>query len=276
MKRILKILYIAVIILLAAVFLYSAVSLLRYYTESRESQDKYNALANLVIAARPTQSAVTDPTAGSTVPANPWITITDPATGEAMEILPEYAEAYQLNPHMVGWIAIDGTTISYPVVQTSVDNPDYYLHRDFYGDYDSHGCIYAREQCDVDKPSDNVVIYGHRMKDHTMFGQLAKYESKSFWEANQYIRFDTLTEHHTYQIVYVLITSATQGEGFAYHSFVDARDTSDWNSFLMHCQKLALYDTGLDIEQGDKLITLSTCEYTQENGRLVVVAKRID
>lgn len=276
MKRISKILYITVILLLAAVFLYAGGSLLGYYLESRESQDKYNSLANLVSAARPTEPQTTDPTAESTEPPSPWVTITDPVTGAAMDILPEYADAYLLNTDMVGWITIDGTDISYPVVQTAVDNPDYYLYRNFYSEHDSHGCIYVREQCDVKKPSDNVVIYGHRMKDHTMFGQLAKYEDKAFWEENRYIRFDTLKERHTYQIVYVFITTATLGEGFEYHTFVDARDTSDWNSFLMQCEKLALYGTGLDIEQGDKLITLSTCEYTQENGRLVVVAKRMD
>lgn len=273
MKRTSKVLYITAILLLTAVFLYAGGSLLKYGLESRESRNKYDSLANLGDAARPTELEVTDATAE---PVSPWITITDPATGDPIEILPEYAEAYVLNTDMVGWIAIDGTDISYPVVQTAVDNPDYYLYRDFYGQHDSHGCIYVREQCDVDKPSDNVVIYGHRMKDHTMFGQLAKYEDKSFWQEKQYIRFDTLKERHTYQIVYVFITTASLGEGFEYHTFVDARDTSDWNSFLMQCQKLSLYDTGLDIDHGDKLITLSTCEYTQENGRLVVVAKRLD
>lgn len=276
MKRISKILYTAVIILLAAVFLYASGSLLKYYLESKESQDKYDSLANLVNDARPTAQEVTAPSAEATEPTSPWVTVTDPVTGEEVQLLPEFADTYLLNTDMVGWIAIDGTDISYPVVQTAVDNADYYLYRDFYGEHDSHGCIYVREQCDVFAPSDNIVIYGHRMKDHTMFGQLAKYESKSFWEENQYIRFDTLRERHTYQIVYVFITTATLGEGFAYHTFVDAQDTSDWNSFLMQCQKLSLYDTGLDIDHGDKLITLSTCEYTQENGRLVVVAKRID
>lgn len=274
MKRFSKILYISAIVALAAVFLYAAGSLLRYYAQSQESQDKYNSLANLVSAARPTRPEVEDTAA--TEPTSPWVTITDPITGSDMEILPEYADAYLLNTDLVGWIAIDGTDISYPLVQSAIDNADYYLYRNFYREDDAHGCIYVREQCDVDKPSDNIVIYGHRMKDHTMFGQLAKYEDPSFWQENQYICFDTLTERHTYQIVYVFTTTATLGEGFEYHTFVDAEDTSDWNSFLMNCQRLSLYDTGLDIDHGDKLITLSTCEYTQENGRLVVVAKQID
>lgn len=276
MKRLSKILYISLIVLLSGVFLYAGGSLLKYYTESRESQEKYNTLANMVSAAKPDRPQIDNGTVTSTEPVSPWVTITDPVTGADMDILPEYAEAYRLNTDMVGWIAIDGTNISYPVVQSAVDNPDYYLHRDFYREYDSHGCIYVREQCDVDKPSDNITIYGHRMKDHTMFGHLARYEDATFWESHQYIHFDTLTQRHTYQIVHVLITTATLGEGFEYHTFVDAEDTSDWNSFIMNCQKLSLYDTGLEINHGDKLITLSTCEYTQENGRLVVIAKRID
>lgn len=276
MKRFSKILYIALIVVLGAVFLYSAGSLLRYYMESRESQDKYNALSNLVSAARPTVPQTGNSETESTAPVSPWMTITDPITGAEMDVLPEYADAYLLNTDMVGWIAIDDTNINYPVVQSAGDNPDYYLHRDFYKEHDSHGCIYVREQCDVNKPSDNLTIYGHRMKDHTMFGHLAKYEDVAFWQGHQFIRFDTLTQRHTYQIVHVLITTATLGEGFTYHTFVDAEDTADWDDFIGNCKELSLYDTGLEILPGDKLITLSTCEYTHENGRLVIVAKRID
>lgn len=273
MKRLSRILYIAVIVILAAVFLYCAGSLVAYFAESRENQSKYDDLANLVDAARPTQ-AETQGAEDVPEPTSPYVTVTDPDTGEELEILREYAEAYKLNNDLVGWIRIDGTTINYPVVQRP-EQTDYYLRRDFYGEKASHGCIYAREQCDVTAPSDNITIYGHRMKDGTMFAPLAAYEDKAYWEANQYIQFDTLTEHHTYQIIAVFLTTATLGEGFQYHLFVDAEDTSDFNSFIARCKQLALYETGLSAAPGDKLITLSTCEYTQENGRLVVVAKKI-
>ena len=170
---------------------------------------------------------------------------------------------------------IPGTRVNYPVVQRSTMR-DYYLYRDFYGNYDTHGCLYAREECDVATPSDNVTIYGHRMKDGTMMGDVGYYEEKRYWEEHPLIYFDTLTEEHTYQIVYVFKTTASVGEGFQYHLYVDFSNENDFNNFISACSRNALYDTGLTAQFGDQLITLSTCEYSLVNGRLVVVAKRID
>ena len=70
-------------------------------------------------------------------------------------------------------------------------------------------------------------------------------------------------------------TTATPGKGFAYHHFVNADNEEEFNEFVSTCKELAFYDTGVTASYGDKLITLSTCEYTQANGRLVVVAKRV-
>ena len=124
-------------------------------------------------------------------------------------------------------------------------------------------------------PSDNLTIYGHRMRDRSMFAQLDLYMDKSFWEENPYIYFDTLKEMHTYKIIAVFTTSGTAGQGFAYHQFVDAKTEEDFDSFVNSVKRLSLYDTGLTAQYGDKLISLSTCEYSINNGRLVVVAKRV-
>ena len=113
------------------------------------------------------------------------------------------------------------------------------------------------------------------MKDGTMFAALRKYEDRSFWEDHQYIFLDTLTQRHIYQVICVFQTTASVGEGFGYHLFVDAADEAEYNEYISTCQSLAMYDTGLSAEYGDKLITLSTCVFNQTNGRLVVVAKRI-
>ena len=277
MKRGSKVLFLCVFCALVAVFLISAAALLIYYTQSQKSQSTYNDLASMVEAARPTASVIADDVPeGSEAPtvSSPYVTVTD-SQGHSREVLKEYAATYELNNHMVGWLWIDGTNINYPVVQTP-DSPNYYLRRDFYGNQDTHGCIYAAEYCDVDKPSDNITIYGHRMRDGTMFAALEQYQKKSFWEQHPFIRFDTLTEHHTYQILYVFITESSVGEGFQYQAFVDAHEPEDFNDFTSMCKTLSLYDTGITAAPGDKLITLSTCDYSLENGRLVVVAKRID
>ena len=109
--------------------------------QSRQSQDKYNDLADMVQNAKPTEPpppsdgpGEPDVTEPPTEPPSPWVEVTDPETGETVLVLPEYAELYEMNNDVVGWLAIEGTQINYPVMQTP-DSRDYYLHRDFYRDW---------------------------------------------------------------------------------------------------------------------------------------------
>ena len=267
-------------LLFLGIFCLSAGVLLHYIIESRETQQVYDQLSQMVEEAKPQPTAsepeATCETSGQDIqpPDTTHEAATTPTTPQEMPILPEYLELYQINPDLVGWIQIEGTAINYPVVQRK-DHRDYYLRRDFYGTPRTCGCLYVREACDVEAPSDNITIYGHMMSDGTMFADLINYRSKAFWETHQYIRFDTLRLRGTYQIVCVLKTSGTAGKGFAYHLFVDAEKPEDYEAFWQGCREYALYDTGLTIQPGDKLISLSTCDYSITNGRMVVVAKRV-
>lgn len=265
MKNWLKIL---LIVICSAIFLYSGFMLISYFAQSQQNQSEFDELASLVQQAKPTEPAVPQATT-SPVSHEPESGVpTEP------EILPEYAELSVRNPDMVGWICIEGTKINYPVMQTPEDT-DYYLRRNFYGKYSSHGCIYAREQCCISPASDNITIYGHNMKDGSMFASLLKYKNDDFWEKHRFIIFDTLTEHHTYEIFAVFITTANKNKGFAYHQFIDAKSPEHYDQYVSECLRLSLYDTGIKPQYGEKLIALSTCEYTQNNGRLVVVARQI-
>ena len=190
-------------------------------------------------------------------------------------MLEQYLPYYQQNNDLVGWIRVPNTKIDNPVMQTGLDNKNYYLDKGFDHQPSKAGALYIREQCDVFWPSDNVVIYGHNMANNTMFGILDKYRKQSYWQDNQYIYFDTLYEQHTYQIFAVFKTSANEGQGYPYHRFNDAATAEEFNTFISTIKGLAFYDTGITPQYGDKLITLSTCEYTLDNGRLVVVAYRI-
>jgi sortase B len=278
-----KILFFVILSVLILTFLVSGGMLLKYYIDSQRSKQTYAQVRDLRgDYTRPpmptTPDGKFDPEADvlEQKPDLPLtVTVTDPETGKEVQVLRELAEVYKANPDLVGWLTIPGTNIDYPVVQRK-ESKDHYLYRDFYGKYDAHGCLYVDENCDPKRPSDNVTIYGHRMKDQTMFSHLAKFIQKSFWEENRYLYFDTLDEHHTYEIIYVFTTTASVGEGFLYHQFIDAASAEEFNSFLVSCSRNSLYDTGLSAQYGDKLVTLSTCEYSQENGRLVIVAKRLD
>lgn len=275
-----KSLYVALILVLLVVFGISAFFVGRYVLDSYNQDKLSDKLSE--IKAEATAPQVTETKPATTVPdtteegQEETEATVSPTTADG--ILTEYAGVYEYNKDMVGWIKIEGTAIDYPVVQTP-DNPDYYLHRAFDGSINQNGAIYVREQCDVNLPSDNVTIYGHNMASGKMFAALHKYESKEFWEDNRLIIFDTLTERHVYEVFAVFKTLANVGEGFSYHQFVDAADEDEFNDFVATCKKLGnqyYYDTGITPVYGDKLICLSTCEYSLgDNGRLVVAAVRI-
>ena len=209
---------------------------------------------------------------------------TDAATKPAEQIpyseekmlLPELAELYQQNGDLVGWISIADTNINYPVMQ-SVNEPNFYLKHGFDKAYSDYGCPYVQEDCDVQEPSDNLVIYGHHMPNGSMFAYLEKFKSKDFWSKHRMITFNTLTDKQEYEIVAVFrtVVYTDSPEAFKFYRFIDAESTNEFDDFIAKCKELSFYDTGVTAEYGDKLITLSTCEYSRNNSRLVVVAKRI-
>ena len=193
---------------------------------------------------------------------------------EAFEQIAEVVEQAQTGEEAPqGWISIAGTKLNYPVMQTP-NNPNFYLKHNFEKAYSDLGTPYIQENCNIAE-SDNLVIYGHHIKGGKMFGALNDYKSKSFYEEHKTILFDTLTEQAEYEIVAVFKTVAYSSEGFRYYDFVNAENAEAFDEYIAKCKELALYDTGVSAEYGDRLITLSTCEYSAQNGRLVVVAKKV-
>lgn len=269
-----RIVYIVLICLFSLIFLGSAIYLISYFVKSAQESEKYKDLASIVESIRQDMATATGSTDAT---GNPDATGSTDATGDSSLILPEYQALYEINNDLVGWIHIPDTRVNYPVCQ-NLTTKDYYLYRNFNKEDSKDGCIYVREACDVFTPSDNVVIYGHRMNSGAMFADVMKYRSKDFWQTHQTITFDTIYEHHTYQVIAVFITSANYGEGFPYHQFNNAESQAEFDAFIKTVHDLQLYDTGLTAEYGDMLITLSTCTPRYEepdNGRFVVIAKRI-
>lgn len=271
-----KAVYYALIAVFAVTFLVSVYFIGSYYLDSMTTQSGYDSLANMVEQGKtdiPQETVLYVPPVVDDDFKGPESNVQD--LSEPTPILPEYSGIYLLNSDVVGWIRISDTRINYPVMQTP-DRQDYYLQRDFDGNSNKNGCIYVREQCNVFRPSDNLIIYGHNMRSGNMFHDLFKFRDKSFWEGHKYFTFDTILEHHTYEVLAVFTTTASVGRGFAYHLFVNAADEEEFNNYVAKCKQLSMYDTGVTAEYGDKLITLSTCEYSQVNGRLVLVAKRVN
>lgn len=184
----------------------------------------------------------------------------------------KYAAIHEKNSDFVGWLTIDGTNINYPVMQSS-DNPNFYLKHSFDKEYSNYGVPYLQENCELGI-SDNAIIYGHHMDDGSMFADLCKYESEEFYREHTTIHFDTMDGFGEYGVVAVFKTVAYSNAGFPYFLFINAEKPEDFEDFIAKCKELALYDTGVTAEYGDRLITLSTCEYSRNNGRMVVVAKK--
>lgn len=185
----------------------------------------------------------------------------------------KYAELYAQNSDFMGWLRIDSTGIDYPVMQ-SKDSPDFYLKHNFSKEYSRFGLPYMQANCGL--LSDNIIIYGHNIKSKSMFNELTEYKDKDFYTAHKYITFDTLNEQRTYAVIAAFKTVAYSDSGFQYYAFVNANTEEEFDSFFEKCKALSFYDTGVTAEYGDKLLTLSTCEYSQKNGRLAVVAKLIE
>ncbi len=195
-------------------------------------------------------------------------------SGEKPEMLERYAALHEENRELAGWLSIEGTGIDYPVMQSGDD--EYYLHHDFYGEESKYGSLYVRGQADLDGGT-NFVIYGHNMKDGSMFGDLDLYLEESFYKEHPTVSFDTLYEERTYDIIAVFRSQVYDEEEdvFKYYQFYEAETQEEFDSFYSNIKALSLYDTGVEAAFGDTFLTLSTCAYHVPDGRLVVVAKRV-
>lgn len=194
---------------------------------------------------------------------------------ELPDILPEYQILYQKNKKLIGWLKIDDTNIDYPVMQTS-DN-DYYLDHNFNQEYDKNGSIFMDASCSVHPRSTNLIIYGHHMKSGKMFGGLQKYAKESYYEDHRLIQFDTIYEKGTYEVMYVFRSQVFNQDDlvFKYYQFINANSGAEFDSYMSEMADLSLYNTGVTASFGDSLLTLSTCDSSQTDGRFVVVAKKI-
>lgn len=188
-------------------------------------------------------------------------------------ILPKYADLVVQNPELFGWVRIEDTVLDYPVMRSTMDN-EKYLYANFDGKYSFAGTPFADNQCSSD--SDNLVIYGHNIKDGSMFRSLFKYEKESYWKKHPTIMYSDLYEDYEYEVMAVFYDRVYEKteDVFKFYQFIDAENEEAFDYAVEQFKAKSLYDTGVDAQYGDQLITLVTCSYQVENGRFVVVARR--
>lgn len=283
-----KVTYYALIGIFAAVFVLSGVYLAGYFLETGSAEQDYDELASIYQeGSRGTASSTQNTQSSGTTETQKPV------------ILSELQPIYEMNNELVGYLSFpyDDLRLSYPVMQ-SLHDSDYYLSHNFYKEESIAGCPYVPVGCDVFEPSDKVIIYGHNLRTGGMFNKLTNYKDKSYWETHQTFYFDTLYERHTYQIFAVFKTAAKQFAddgthwGYPFHKVSDFQTEADFDKFIADVKGAAFngggyqgqtfYDTGITPEYGDKLLCLSTCEYTMKdpdgtiNGRFVILAVRVD
>ena len=205
----------------------------------------------------------------------PTTPTTTPARSTAPSATPSAATAsgrfYNGIRNCVGWLRIEGTAINYPVMQ-SKDDPEFYLHHAVSGEYSYPGVPFLDARCELGV-SNNLIIYGHNMKNGTMFHDLRYYASKDFWQSHRRISLATLGASVEYEIMAV-IQYNTNRDPFRIYAY-SAMDETTFSWFLAQVHSRRIYETDVHAVFGDELLTLSTCDWTYENGRLLVIGRRI-
>ena len=252
----------SMIILLICVFLLTHYSVSSYNNE--KNVDKYRNMKD-----DSQIELIVDSETGKTVTSSS-------GQGQKGTVLKKYKALYELNKDLAGWVTIDGTRIDYPVMQTVFDE-EYYLYGNFDKDDAKEGLPFMDSRCFPGKPSTNLIIFGHNMKNGTMFADLLKYESEDYYRKHKYIRFDTIYEEGKYEIIAVFRSRvAFRDENtFRFYNFIEADFEEEFYDYYDTIREMSLYNIEAEAMASDYLLTLCTCEYTVEDGRFVIVARRI-
>lgn len=180
----------------------------------------------------------------------------------------------EINPDIIGWIWIPDTVVDYPVVQTS--NNDYYLYTGFNGEYNKYGTIFL--DCDFTLDAtpamQNQVLYGHAntTSERQMFAGLKYYEDSSYYTDHPTIYY-TRIEDGNQPVAYEIIDVIKVQADYDYRRPQFA-DQEDFLSYYANIHNISLYDTGKTAQANDQIVTLSTCVFDIEDGRLAVIARR--
>lgn len=192
-------------------------------------------------------------------------------------ILEKYQDLYNKNPDLVGWLKIKGI-LDNPVMKKDEDS-DYYLYRNFNKEESKYGSIYLNNECDLDLKSSISLIYGHSMKDGSQFGKLKKYLDNDFFEKNRIIELDTLYEENQYEVVGVFLSKIYNQDElnvFKYYNYKGLLSEDDFNDYKDGVEPLLKIGDLSEVTYGDTLVELVTCSYHTEEGKLIVLCKKIE
>ena len=251
-------------VLCVAVLLYTLYQGLIIYIPQKQEQQRFEELKQIVEREREESSAPvqTKPTGDDTQPV--YTEEENPAV---------YSDIVRINDDFRGWLRIEDTIIDYPVVKSSEDDPEYYLHRDFDKNYSFSGTPFIG--AGADENSDAFVVYAHNMNNGTMFGTLDNYADKGWAEQHPYIEFDIPGENRVYRVFAAFQTTIGSEDEFAYYDKVGKLTDEDYKAFVKEIKDASVMETGDSPAEKTQIIMLSTCSYHADNGRFVVAAYRV-
>ena len=251
-------------VICGAVLLYSLYQGLIIYIPQKQEQQRFDELQQIVEREREE----------STAPVQ-----TKPSEDETRAVYNEeentavYSDIERINDDFRAWLRIEDTIIDYPVVKSSEDDPEYYLHRDFDRNYSFSGTPFIGEG--ADENSDAFVVYAHNMNNGTMFGTLDNYADKGWAEQHRDIGFDTPGENRVYRVFAAFQTTLGSEDEFAYYDKVGKLTDEEYKALVNGIKEASVMEIG-DCPAGKtQIIMLSTCSYHADNGRFVVAAYRV-
>lgn len=233
------------IIICAVVFLFSVFQIAQYLLDAKHTEDLYTDIAKIYHKGEMDHRA-----------AGP--------DGENSPDRNSLEDVRKINSDVVGWISIPGTKIDYPVVQGE-DN-DYYLHHDIHGRQNKHGTIFM-DHANHPGEDRNLVIYGHHMKDGTMFHDLKRFKKKDFYDRNKSILLNIEGKAVEYEIFSVYIVNAS-----SLHLKVSFPDASAYRSYFTEAKAKSMYSSDMVFSEDRTMLTLFTCTYEEKDARLILHA----
>ena len=245
-----------IFVLLVGAFLFSGWKILDYFLESRKGKDTYNKLSELAVSTV-TQPVVTHPYDDPSAP------VPTAPTEEKAPVCVNFDALWEINRDIVAWVHVPDTVVDYPIAQ-SQDN-DYYLYRLPDGTYNGAGTLFLDYRCSDDFTDFVSVIYGHNMKNDTMFGQLTSYKKQSYYEAHPVLYL--LTPKGDYRVE--LFAGYTTSSDSQTYRLIYAQDEKA--AFINRAKQVSDFQTDVEVTDLDRLLILSTCAYEYKNARYVVI-----
>ena len=183
-----------------------------------------------------------------------------------------FAELYAQNPHVVGWLEMD-PDIALPVVQW--DN-SFYMDHDFDGNESVAGTLFVDSRNTLDPQDDHILIYGHNMKDGSMFGSLNNYRNVGFLRATTCIQFNTIYGDAQY-VPFALFDASMTKDDPNYFKLIrlNFSEEQPFDAFLEDVQSRSLFNIPVDVNEDDQLLSLVTCSYSMDNGRFIIMCRKL-